>query len=404
MRKIWLVAQSTYRRRVWSGGFLGLTLGLPLLMVIAGAVPFWLATRPQAIAAIGVVDQTGALGALTTTEAADPVSEGRLTLVAFADVAAATDAHQRGAIAGFLVIPPGYFTGEQPSFYGTTALNAAQRTQLAERLRRVQLPAPQPWLPARLTEPTVVTYVDVAHGVRVAQGAPLLLRAFLPSVLALGFALIVFTGAGQMGAAMVREKEQRALEMVLTSLSIRALVAGKVLGMALLSLTQIGVWLLGAILALTLAFSGANGLPPLSIPWGALGWALLLCGPAYLLYAMLSAGLGIIAGDSQQAQQLAGMLGFFALAPFWLLGLLVNEPDGTLAVALTLFPLTAPMFSLVRLSLTTVPLWQLVTALLLLVGSLFLATWAVARLFRTVMLLYGQRIRLSAVWQALRTP
>ncbi|MEZ4727205.1 MAG: ABC transporter permease [Caldilineaceae bacterium] len=403
MRKIWLVALATYWRRVRSGAFLGLTLGLPLLMIIAGAVPFWLATRDQAIQTIGIVDQTGELGALSTLPPTPPSEPPALSLVAFADEAVAAAALEQAEIDGYLLIPADYFAGEPPRFYGTEAPNEALRTALASLLRRAQLADAPEWLLARLAEPMVMTYVDGQSGATVAEGPALIVRTFLSSVVALGFALIVFTGVGQMGVAMVREKDQRALEMVITSLSVRELVAGKVLGMSLLSLTQVGIWGVGAAIALALALAGDLALPMISIPWATVLWALLLCVPGYLLYAMLSAGLGIIAGDSQQAQQLAGMLGFFALAPFWLLGVVVSAPDGPLALIFTFFPLTAPMFSLFRMSLTTVPFWQLATALLLILVSLVIATWAVARIFRAVMLLYGQRIRPRTVWQALRS-
>lgn len=403
MRKIWLVALATYWRRVRSGAFLGLTLGLPLLMIIAGAVPFWLATREQAIHTIGIVDQTGELNAITTSLPTSAVATTNLSLVAFADEEAVGVALEQGTIDGYLLIPADYFAGEPPRFYGTEALNEARREVLAAHLRRAQLTDAPDWLLDRLANPLVITYVDARRGTIVAEGPALLIRTFLSSIVALGFALIVFTGAGQMGVAMVREKDQRALEMVITSLSVRELVAGKVLGMSLLSLTQVGVWLVGAAIALALAFAGDLSVPMVSIPWSTVLWALLLCVPGYFLYAMLSAGLGIIAGDSQQAQQLAGMLGFFALAPFWLLGVVVSAPDGPLALVFTLFPLTAPMFTLFRMSLTIVPLWQLATALILILVSLLIATWAVARIFRTVMLLYGQRIRPRTVWQALRS-
>jgi ABC-2 type transport system permease protein len=124
--------------------------------------------------------------------------------------------------------------------------------------------------------------------------------------------------------------------------------------------------------------------------------------PAYFLYAVLAAGLGIIAGDSQQAQQLASMLGLIGLVPLWLAGVLVTNSNGPLAVALTLFPLTSPMVSLIRMTLTTVPDWQLGLALALIIVSLLLSVWFVVRIFRAAMLLYGQALRPRAVWQALR--
>ncbi len=172
--------------------------------------------------------------------------------------------------------------------------------------------------------------------------------------------------------------------------------------MTLLSLTQVGVWAIGGGIAIGLALSSTVDVQTLSIPWEALTWALLLGVPGYFLYAVLASGLGIIAGDSQQAQQLAGVLGMLGLAPLWFMGLLINALDGPLAVGLTLFPLTGPMIGLFRMALVEVPTWQLITSLAILVASLIGSIWLVARIFRAAMLMYGQALRPRQILQALR--
>jgi len=192
------------------------------------------------------------------------------------------------------------------------------------------------------------------------------------------------------------------MEMIITSLAPRELVAGKVLGMTLLSLTQVGVWAIGGGIAFVLAFSSVVDVQTLSIPWEALTWGLLLGMPGYFLYAVLASGLGVMAGDSQQAQQLAGVLGMLGMAPLYLMGLLVNALDGPLAVGLTMFPLTAPMIGLFRMALVEVPTWQLITSLAILVASLIGSIWLVARIFRAAMLMYGQALRPRQLLQALR--
>jgi len=200
----------------------------------------------------------------------------------------------------------------------------------------------------------------------------------------------------------VREKDQRAMEMVITSLSPTELVAGKVMGMTLLSLTQFGIWIVGGGIAAAVALIGKIQLSELVIPWVSLGWGLLLAIPAYFMYAVLASGLGIIAGDRQQAQQLAGALGLIGLSPLYVLTALLNAPNGSLAVALTLFPLTSPMIALIRMVLTEVPTWQLAGAFGIIILSLLGSIWAVSRIFRGAMLIYGQSLRPRQIWQALR--
>jgi ABC-2 type transport system permease protein len=214
--------------------------------------------------------------------------------------------------------------------------------------------------------------------------------------------LTVFASAGQMGSAVVLEKEQRAMEMVITSLSPRELIVGKVLGMSLLSLTQTAVWMVGAGLALGVALFGSLELQSLSIPWSALLWATLLGIPGYFLYAVIGAGLGVIAGDKQQARQLAGMLGFLGMFPLYFMSIILDNLGGPLGVGLSLFPLTAPTITLIRMAMTDVPLWQLITSFTVIVASLTASVWFVARIFRAAMLMYGQTLQPKQIIRALR--
>ncbi len=397
MSKLWLVAVTTYRRQLRSGTFLMITFGMPLLMIVAGAIPL-LRELAGGDARVGYVDETGRLATV-----AQVTSEGiTLTLTQYADQGAAGDAFERGDVSGYVVVPAGYFSGERVRYYGTEAPGARQAGAVAAFLRQASVPGRPDWVTQRLAEPAGVTYVSLDRGLELSEGPAVLVYAGLPAVLALLFALAVFTGASQLGSVMVREKDQRALEMVITSLAPRELVGGKVLGMTLLSLTQLALWLTAGVGALLLALSNGPGFGSLVIPWRACLWGVLLGIPGYFLYATLAAGLGIIAGDAQQARQLAGVLGFVGMAPLWLTGMVVQSPNAPLVVALTIFPLTAPMFGLLRMAFAEVPTWQLVAGLVLILVGLAAGIWGVARIFRAAMLLYGQRVRPKQILRALR--
>lgn len=396
MNKVWLVAHLTYRQHLRSGTFLILTFGLPLLMLLAGAVPVLLmlnAASPR----LGYVNQSAPLSPVAQVE----IDGEAVALIPFDALAGAQAALAQEAIDGFLLIPANYTAGGRPQFFAATAPNPATQEILTEFMRRSLLADQPGWVAARLSDPTQLTYIERASGRAIAEGPDLLAHILVPLVLALMFALLVFTGAGQMGAALVQEKEQRSLEMVLTSLALWQLVSGKVLGITLLTLTQLAVWLAGATLAAGMALV-AYAQPVPALPWATLLWAALLGIPGYFLYTTLGAGLGLIVGDRQQGRQLTGLLGFIGMMPLYLTGLLINAPDRPLAVGLTLFPLTAPVITLFRLALTPVPLWQLAASLLILLISLLLSVWVVTRLFRSALLLTGQSLRPRQLWQALR--
>lgn len=396
MKKIWLMATTTYRRHIRSGTFLILTFALPALMIIAGAIPFLSALRGD-LPQIGYVDQSEQLA---------PISQVRIegavvNLSAYVSTSEAGAALEQGEIDGYLVIPSDYFQGQIPVYYGKEEPGPVVNDALTDFMRRAMLADQPDWITERLADPSRVTYVARGSGEEVAEGPGMLVRVATPAVLALIFALVVFTGASQMGSAVVQEKDQRSLEIVITSLSSRELVMGKVLGMTLLTMTQVAIWSTGAGIAIGLGLAAAGG-QTLSIPWEAVIWAALLGVPGYFLYTVLASGLGIIAGDRQQARQLSGLLGFVGLSPLYFIGILINNLDGPLALGLTWFPLTAPTVALFRMALSQVPTWQLGISLAILIASLFASIWFVAHIFRVAMLMYGQSLRPKQVWQVLR--
>ncbi|MGD8490262.1 MAG: hypothetical protein PVI68_14715, partial [Anaerolineae bacterium] len=95
MRKTWLITQETYRRGLRSSSFLILTFGLPVLMVLAGAIPF-IMSDADALPVVGFVDQTGDLA----PPAEVPLDGDSLQVQTFEDIEAARAANRRGAIAG----------------------------------------------------------------------------------------------------------------------------------------------------------------------------------------------------------------------------------------------------------------------------------------------------------------
>jgi ABC-2 type transport system permease protein len=96
------------------------------------------------------------------------------------------------------------------------------------------------------------------------------------------------------------------------------------------------------------------------------------------------------------------MLGFIGMGPLYLIGAIIDNLGGTLGVALTLFPLTAPTITLFRMTLSDVPTWQLGASLAIVLVTLAVAVWFVARIFRAAMLMYGQTLGPKQIMRALR--
>jgi ABC-2 type transport system permease protein len=399
MKKIWLIAVHTYLPRVKSGTFLLLTFGLPMLMIIAGAISIISMTRGELPDVVGYIDQSGIL---TPVSEVTLENQELLQFMKFESVEKAIAAMNSGEIGGFLVVPQGYPQGKPVVYHSLENPNSQVESGLEAFLWKSALPNQPQWIYERLRDPSEITMIDRSNGARVTEGAGLLVYFATPAVLAVMLILALFFTSNQMGVVMIREKEQRSMEMLITSLRTRELVSGKVLGITLLSLTQIAIWGLGAIIALVLATYGRVELSQLTIPWSAVFWAFLLGIPGYFLYAVIAAGLGIIAGENQQARQLAGLLGIISMVPIWFLSVIINNPSGTEAIGLSLFPLTGPMVILLRMIFTNVPAWQLWSALGIMLLGLLVSLWLASKIFRAAMLMYGQALRPRQIWQALR--
>ena len=124
---------------------------------------------------------------------------------------------------------------------------------------------------------------------------------------------------------------------------------------------------------------------------------------SYFLLASLMAGLGAIAGSEQESRQYGGIISLLFIIPFFLIGTFIDDPNGSLPIALTLIPFTAPMTALLRLGLTSVPPWQIIASLLILLVTSAFVVWASARVFRWGLLLYGKRPTPRELWCVVRS-
>jgi ABC-2 type transport system permease protein len=196
----------------------------------------------------------------------------------------------------------------------------------------------------------------------------------------------------------VEEKENRTMEIVVTSVSTDEMMAGKVVGNLAVGLTELLVWI-GFGMA-TLFFLRANpaqvGNFNLDPGYLILSFVILL--PAFVMVAGLMAAAGVTATDTREAQQIAGMFTLPVVVPFWLIVPLMESPNSPLSVGLSIFPLTAPISLTMRAAFTDVPAWQIALSLGLLVVCAVGAIWLAARVFRLGMLRYGKRLSLREIF------
>jgi ABC-2 type transport system permease protein len=204
------------------------------------------------------------------------------------------------------------------------------------------------------------------------------------------FYMVIIMSASLLMNSVGKEKSNLVIEVLLSSVSPRELLVGKVAGLGILGLVQTGIWVGTAYSLLSLSgrtFSLPAGfeLPPSIIVWGLVFFLL-----GYAVYASLMAGLGALVPNMREASQAVILVIWPLIIPLFMYVALVEQPHGALAVGLSLFPLTSPVAMMTRLAGTTVPWWQLALAVLLLVGTAVLVVRSVAGIFHAQTLLSGQ--------------
>ena len=214
--------------------------------------------------------------------------------------------------------------------------------------------------------------------------------------------IVIFMVSGALLQSVSEEKENRVVEVLITSVSPLALMTGKVLGLGVTGLLQVGIWLV-SLAALTprvvsaFPVAGDFTLAP------ALAAALVLFFLAgYFVFAVVMAALSAATVSAREASSLSSVVLLPALAPLILASLISLTPNGALARILSFIPFTAPATMMIRLGVTDVALWEVTLSWGVTIVSGLALLWLAARIFRAGILTYGQRMTIRGLWLAMR--
>jgi ABC-2 type transport system permease protein len=173
--------------------------------------------------------------------------------------------------------------------------------------------------------------------------------------------------------------------------------------LGLAGLLQVLLWLVSAPLLLNLASSSLGDLlQGIEIPANFILLGVVYFVLGYLLFAVLSIGVGAISSNATEGNALAMIYTMTGFIPLWFLGFLIPFPNSLIWVVLTLFPTTAPIQTMIRLGISEVPLWQIIANITILVLSIVIGLYLVIKIFRTYMLMYGKRPSLREIYRQIK--
>ena len=439
MRKILLVIQREYLTRVKKKSFWILTILVPILLVALYAIPIYLSLNSLEVTNVAVVDETSMYG--------DFVSNDDVNYIYFEDTTAATKALYSDSIDAFVYVPK-TISGKLPTdvsvYYYKDAPSATVKSDIEEQLqgmlRNSILVNVYEMTPEDYDLITNTSVHMLVKDLETGEKDFVEIKMMIGLILSILIYMSIFMFGSQVMRGVMEEKTNRIVEVMVSSLRPFQLMMGKVIGVALVGLTQFALWILlsgGLISAFTMAnadkFSGAQteqitsvatkgqevvnqttvsiskvgdnmemiqGLMNIQFSTIILSFLIFFV-LGYFLYATLFAAVGSITESDTDNSQFVLPLTVPLLLSLILMPSMVNAPNGSLALWLSMIPFTSPVAMMVRLPFG-IPIWQVVVSIGILIFTFLIALWVAAKIYRTGILLYGKKITYKELWKWLR--
>jgi ABC-2 type transport system permease protein len=420
MNKIWLIIQREYISRVKKKSFLVTTLLIPILMFGLIASMAYMAAKSEQKETIAVIDESGVFinkmdtssSSYTIKYIADGTNENYTTLLEKnkCDILLHIYPFRNGLPDSVNIYKDGGVSLSAKEFISDDMNTIYQIKQMQDegidkdkidsinnssiRLKSFDLKNNQE------TSSEIATMIGYVTGFLI-------------------YIVILIYGMGVMRGVM-EEKTNRIAEVIISSVRPFQLMMGKIVGIALVGLTQFLLWLIltGSLQFLLPLFipelrqamhpSSAADMDAMSkVPTSELAgifnslsnqhWSLILSCflfyflGGYFLYAAMFAAVGsLVNEDQQEAQQMTIPITMPIILGFFIMTSAIKDPNSTLAIFGSMFPLTSPIVMMARIPYG-VPAWQIAISMLLLVAGFVLMTWLSAKIYRTGILMYGKK-------------
>ncbi|HUP45982.1 MAG TPA: ABC transporter permease [Thermoanaerobaculia bacterium] len=434
MNKLLAVLKREYLQAVRKKMFIIMTFLMPVLMAALLVLPSLIMARGMGEKKIAVVDGTGELReAFTAPDAATPDGEpqtrpGRRSLpqnmnIDYVDAQGAdaettareylarlsTDGSQR--LDGVFIVPGDAMTNSDATlkYYSRAAADFMSQERLASITNRA---AQRHRLAGRgiaadeieaMLQNMPVDAVQLSKTGEEKKGG---VANFFVGFVMTGLLLIPsFVYGLEIMRGIIQEKTDRVVEVLVSSMSTQQLLVGKILGVALVGLTQIGVWFLmfaavGTFGLATAAMAGENVLQLLRPSTFVYFFIFFIL--AYMTYVCVYAIGGAVSNSEKEAQQLIAPITMVMMLPWFLLVAIITNPDSTLSVGFSLSPVFGPMTMYVRTLVADPPMWHILLSVLISIATIAIFFWATAKIFRVGILSYGKRPTIPELWRWLK--
>ena len=411
MRKTFLVMRAEINATLRRKTFLFFAFVLPIVMgLIAGVAMFvnrdkaptelptaadFIAMSAEESGKIGYVDASGLILSLPEDISADEFQR-------YADEPAADAALTAGAISGYYLIPTDYLHSGDLTYVTPNyqPLSDDVNTHSMEWVLMYNLLDEDAQLATSIWQPLEVEATSLAPPAEEATEESWITDLF-PTLMVLILYMVILIPAGVLVSSVTDEKKNRVLEVLMSSISPKQLLNGKIMALGLLGLLEAAVWL--GIMWFVIGFGGqALAIPDgFTIPTSLVVWSLVFFMLGYAIYGSQLAAVGALASDVKETRSANLVVMAPMILSYMFMILIFESPNSPVSIALSLFPLTSPIAMIARLVTTDVPFWQPALAALILVVSVIYILRLTARMFRAQILLSGQPFSVRGYYRTL---
>jgi ABC-2 type transport system permease protein len=397
MSKTWLIVKHEYLTNIKRRSFLFGAFGVPIISIVLMAVVFGVIINDESdvtrLGTVGYVDMSGVL------EKQTDIPDNFKVYDAESDARTALEA---GTIGAYFVVEADYMKSGDIRAYSKSGLPDALNDNINSYLRANLSGGLDPAIANRIKDPVEGSIQTLDNG-RIIADSGVVGLFLVPIIFVMVFLFASQATSGYLMSGVVEEKTNRIMEILVTSVTPFQLLFGKVLGLGLLGLTQLGIWLIASFITLTLGHMN-NALSGIYIPPDLAIVAIVYFLLGYFLLSTVMAGIGVVIGSEQESRQFSAIFSLILIVPFFLITSFITDPNGAVVTFLTLFPLTSPVSMILRMGFSSVPLWELVASLVILLLTGLAVAWASARIFRWALLLYGKRPGIRELLRVIRRP
>lgn len=443
MNKILIIIQREYLSRVKKKSFLLLTFLTPILIAGIYAFMIWMMMKDDT--------EKRTIGVINESELVSPVKSKDFTTFEYLENTSFEEAKKMLDTKGYyalLKIPKDILESQSTELFSFKQVTIEVKSEVGSQIRnhietikrsKIIAEANMPDLEQKLAAtktPISVKTIKFGDDGEIKQSSTEI-------AMGLGFAMsfiiymFIFMYGVQVMRGVIEEKSNRIIEVIISSVKPFQLMMGKIVGVAMVGLTQFLMWVIltGAIILIGSAIfmpgldaasiqqaSSISQLPStgqamnqaqlnmmqdvlgtfdMSYIMSILGGFIFFFLAGYLLYSALFAAVGSAVDNETETQQFMLPISLPLVLALYIGMAVAKNPEGSLAFWGSIIPLTSPIVMLVRIPFG-VPLWELLLSMGLLVASFIFVTWVAAKIYRTGILMYGKKVSYKEIWKWLR--